>query len=243
MQQTTEMLTRAANAGPSITEIGSLLAVVTEQQELLTEFQVEIVKMLQHLHEERQRMSALIAAMEQKNDGAPRPPEVAISVPAMPEALNAGMLVLCIGLSETDGRFAALRNASVAGTAIKACGLDQALTIAKARMGKGSTTIRLFDPARIIQNAADIKMAAALSDGLFHGIRIADKLGAVVTWSVTDLPNPAGAHAQVAHEFYAHIGQAPVRISVASDDVLRALRVQYPALADKAQFIPPAGVR
>ncbi|ATN33054.1 hypothetical protein ACO34A_04465 [Rhizobium sp. ACO-34A] len=228
------MLTHAHNVGPSITEIGSLLAVVTQQQELLTEFQVEIVKMLQHLHQEQQRMSALIEAMERKSGDASQLISPETPRPAVADPLSAEAAVLCIGLSEADGRFGALRDASATGTAVKICGLDEALTIARARMGKGSTTIEFFDLARIIQNTDDMKMAAALSDGLFHGIRIADKLGAVVAWNINDLPTPSGTNAQAAQEFFRQIANAPVRISVASDDVMQALRIQYPALAKKA---------
>lgn len=218
-----------------------MLAGVTQQQELLTEFQVEIVKMLQHLHQEQQRMSALIEAMERKSGDASQliSPEPRRAVVADP--LSAEAAVLCIGLSEADRRFEALRDASATGTAVKICGLDEALTIAKARMGKGSTTIKLFDLARIIQNTDDMKMAAALSDGLFHGIRIADKLGAVVAWNITDLPTPSGANAQVAQELFRQIAHAPVRISVASDDVMQALRALYPMLAERVQTLSMAG--
>jgi hypothetical protein len=223
-------------------DLASLISTVSEQQQLLTELQIEMVKSLQVLHLDQQRLAAMVAQTGQPMRVAaatPVPAQVPMSAPAPHVTERASVEFVCVGLNEADPYFQALQSATPQGFSLRCAGMHDALSIAKARPAGTQTVIQLFNIAAMVQDMPDHEKAAATSDRIFHCLELAGKLGANVVWTVTDLPRSDRPHAQIAHELYRHMAKPALTVIVPSADMLAQLRLTYPQIAAQAQVASP----
>jgi len=200
----------------SDTDIAGLLSTVSQKLQLITEFQVEMAKSLQVLHQEQQRFAALIAGTAQVepvaaavHPSSPTDP-LATLLPTPPASGHKPVEFICVGLDEADPYFQMLRQNAVQAVNLRCAGIQDALTITKGRPAGAETIIQLFNVAAMVQNGPDMQRTVAICDSLFHSVRMADQLGAKVTWTVNDLPRHDRPHSQIAHEFYRHMAGAPL---------------------------------
>lgn len=209
-------------------DISDLMSTVSRQMELITEFQVEMVKSLQVLHREQQHLVALIA------DIAPAQPD-ALAAPPPAAVVKKTIEFICVGLSDDDPHFQMLRQNAAETVNLRTAGMHDALAITKGRPTGSEAILQLFNVAAMVQDAPDPERALAICDRIFHGVRLADRLGAKVTWTANDLPRNDKPHGRIAHELYQHMGNLPLDVILpSSDDLLGHIRLSYPQIAMKA---------
>ncbi|WP_377298441.1 hypothetical protein [Rhizobium sp. SGZ-381] len=227
----------AAGRMPLAEQLRRRVEDVAEQQQMLSEFQVEAVRALQVL---RQQQIQLLDLLPHALSDRPLPlPSLAAAGQAPLPALD-GMKVVLVGAHPHDA--AMLEGVFAEPGAFCAGTMEDALARVKQRSPGQSLVVHLCDAEACLRQAADLRHAEAMADGLIHKLKIFRQLGGHVVWTVASLPGAKGPFGGFAHEMAKGLITNGVdRIHVHADAHRLELEARFPMAAGKVAVVAHPG--